>query len=59
MLSALAYLFILTVYLRTKKNFWCDVGTDSAPDPAVLGEGERLLQPAVARKFERIVIDTT
>jgi SRSO17 transposase len=23
-LSALAYLFILTVYLRTKKNFWCD-----------------------------------
>ena len=42
-LSALAYLFILTQYLRTKKNFWCDVGTDPASDPALAGEGERLL----------------
>jgi hypothetical protein len=24
-LSAVAYLFILVVYLRTKKNFWSDV----------------------------------
>ena len=42
-LSALAYLFVLTVYLRRKKNFWCDVGTDPASDPALAGEGKRLL----------------
>lgn len=43
-LSALAYLFILTVYLRAKKNFWCDVGTDSPDDAALSGEADRLLQ---------------
>ncbi len=43
-LSALAYLFILTRYVRTKKNFWCDVGTDSASDPALAGEEDRILQ---------------
>jgi len=43
-LSALAYLFVLTVYLRTKKNFWCDVGTDSPDDAALSGEADRLLQ---------------
>ena len=42
-LSAVAYLFILMVYLRRKKNFWCDVGTDSPPDAALLGEIERIL----------------
>ena len=42
-LSALAYLFILTIHARAKKNFWCDVGTDSALDPAVAGEINRLL----------------
>ena len=42
-LSAIAYLFILTMYLRRKKNFWCDVGTGSARDPAVVGEIERQL----------------
>src|ERR1035437_3023509 len=42
-LSAVAYLFILTVYLRRKKNFWCDVGTDSPHDPALAGEIERTL----------------
>jgi SRSO17 transposase len=42
-LSALAYLFILTVHARAKKNFWCDVGTDSPGDPAVAGEIHRLL----------------
>ena len=42
-LSALAYLFILTIHARAKKNFWCDVGTDSAGDPAVAGEIDRLL----------------
>jgi SRSO17 transposase len=43
-LSAVAYLFILVQYLRTKKNFWCDVGADPASDPALAGEGDRLLQ---------------
>ncbi len=43
-LSAVAYLFILTQYLRVKKNFWCDVGTDSESDPALAGEAQRLLQ---------------
>ncbi len=43
-LSAVAYLFILTVYLRSKKNFWCDVGTYSPLDPAVAGEIKRLLR---------------
>jgi SRSO17 transposase len=42
-LSAIAYLFILTMYLRRKKNFWCDVGTDSPRDPALAGEVERAL----------------
>ena len=42
-LSAIAYLFILTIYLRRKKNFWCDVGTDSPRDPALAGEIERTL----------------
>ena len=43
-LSALAYLFILTQYLRAQKNFWCDVGMDPASDPALAGGGERLLR---------------
>ena len=43
-LAAIAYLFILTVYLRTKKNFWCDVGTDSPSDPPLTGEIDRMLQ---------------
>ena len=42
-LAAIAYLFILTVYLRTKKNFWCHLGTDSPGDPALAGEVDRLL----------------
>ena len=42
-LSAVAYLFILTVYLRRKKNFWCDVGTDSPHDPALAREMDRTL----------------
>lgn len=42
-LSAVAYLFILVVYLRAKKNFWCDVGGGLAGDPSVAGEINRLL----------------
>lgn len=42
-LSAVAYLFILLVYLRAKKNFWCDVGSGVESDSAVVGEINRLL----------------
>ncbi len=42
-LSALAYLFILTVYESRKKNFWCHVGKDAPGDPSVAGEMHRLL----------------
>jgi SRSO17 transposase len=42
-LSALAYLFILTLHARAKKNFWCDVGADSSSDPALADEIDRLL----------------
>ena len=42
-LSALAYLFVLTVYLRSKKNFWAHVGTDAPCDPPVLAEINRIL----------------
>lgn len=41
--SAVAYLFVLTVYLRNKKNFWAHVGTDAARDPPVLAEIRRFL----------------
>ena len=34
-MSAIAYLFILTTYLAAKKNFWSDVGEDPGSDPAV------------------------
>jgi len=34
-LAVLAYLFVTVVHLRVKKNFWCDLGTDSAPDAAL------------------------
>ncbi len=42
-LSAVAYLFILVVYLRAKKNFWRDVGTGVESDSPVAGEINRLL----------------
>ena len=42
-LCAVAYLFVLTIYLRSKKNFWAHVGTDTLPDPPVLAEISRLL----------------
>jgi SRSO17 transposase len=42
-LSAVAYLFILVVYLRAKKNFWCDVGGGVENDSPVAGEINRLL----------------
>ena len=42
-LSALAYLFILTIHQRAKKNAWCDLGADTQSDPAVDRESHRLL----------------
>jgi SRSO17 transposase len=43
-MAVLAYLFVVVVYLRAKKNFWCDVGTDAGTDAAVAAEVARLLQ---------------
>ncbi len=42
-LAAVAYLFVLTLYLRSKKNFWAHVGTDAPRDPPVLAEIDRVL----------------
>jgi SRSO17 transposase len=42
-LSALAYLFILTIYLEAKKNFWSDVGEDPRIDPALAAAIDRTL----------------
>jgi SRSO17 transposase len=42
-LAAVAYLFVTVIYLRSKKNFWCYVGTGVARDAAVVGALNRLL----------------
>jgi SRSO17 transposase len=42
-LAAVAYLFVTVIYLRSKKNFWCYVGTGAACDTAVAGAVDRLL----------------
>jgi SRSO17 transposase len=42
-LAAVAYLFVLVIYLRSKKNFCCYVGAGAARDPAVVGSLDRLL----------------
>jgi len=42
-LAAVAYLFVLVIFLRTKKNFWCYVGTGAARDAAVVGAVDRVL----------------
>lgn len=42
-LSALAYLFILTEFQRSKKNFSSHVGMDAPSDPSVVAETHRLL----------------
>jgi SRSO17 transposase len=44
-LSMVAYLFVTSVYLSVKKNFWCDVGTDPAADEAVDPAPLRALPP--------------
>jgi SRSO17 transposase len=42
-LAAIAYLFVTVIYLRSKKNFWCYVGTGAARDPAVVDPINRLM----------------
>jgi len=42
-LTAVAYLFVTVIYLRSKKNFWCYVGAGVARDTAVAGAADRLL----------------
>lgn len=42
-LSAVAYLFVTSCHLRAKKNFWPDVGTGLASNPAVVAEINRVL----------------
>jgi hypothetical protein len=42
-LVAVAYLFVLVTYLKSKKNFWCYVGTGTARDSAVAGAIDRTL----------------
>jgi SRSO17 transposase len=49
-LAAVAYLFVTVTYLRSKKNFWCYVGTGAARDPAVAGAVDRLL-PLLRNQF--------
>lgn len=42
-LAAVAYLFVTVIYLRSKKNFWCYVGTGTAHDAAVVSALDRPL----------------
>ena len=42
-LAAVAYLFVLVIYLRAKKNFWPYVGSGLARDLAVVGAVDRVL----------------
>jgi SRSO17 transposase len=42
-LAAVAYLFVTVIYLRSKKNFWCYVGTGVARDAAVVSAVDRVL----------------
>jgi SRSO17 transposase len=42
-LAAVAYLFVTVIYLRSKKNFSCYVGTGAARDTAVVGAVGRML----------------
>jgi hypothetical protein len=42
-MSATAYLFILTTCLAAKRNFWTDVGEDPRSDSAVATEVDRAL----------------
>lgn len=41
-LAAVAYLFVMVIYLGSKKNFWCYVGKGFACDAAVAGAVNRV-----------------
>ena len=43
MLAAVAYLFVMVIYLSSKKNFWCYVGKGFARDAAVVDTFDRVL----------------
>ena len=42
-LAAVAYLFVMVIYLGSKKNFWCYVGKGFARDAAVVDTFDRVL----------------
>ena len=42
-LAAVAYLFVLVIYIRSKKNFWCYVGEGAARTATVAGAANRTL----------------
>lgn len=42
-MAVLAYLFVTVIYLRAKKNFWCDLGTNSEKDPSLVAAVDRVL----------------
>jgi SRSO17 transposase len=42
-LAAVAYLFVMAIYLSSKKNFWCYVGKGFARDAAVVDPVDRML----------------
>jgi SRSO17 transposase len=42
-LAAVAYLFVMVIYLRSKKKFWCYVGGGAASDAAVVDSLNRTL----------------
>jgi len=50
-LAAVAYLFVLVIYLRSKKNFWCYVGEGPTRDATMAGTAGRtmpLLQDTIS-----------
>lgn len=49
-LAAVAYLFVTVIYLRSKKNFWCYVGTGAPRDAALVSAADRLL-PLLRKQF--------
>jgi hypothetical protein len=58
-LAVLAYLFVTVVYLRAKKNFWCDVGTDTEEDAAVVAALDLGFCHCCGRKFDDVFVDST
>ena len=57
-LAAVAYLFMLVIYLRSKKNLWCYVGEGTARAAALAGAAGRTL-PLLQAPFPRPPLDST